>query len=128
VQVIRDEAELRGVDYDALVCLDVLEHVPHCPTHLRANRKYSGEIQRLYGAADLRPIAGRFFWTPLVLQKQTLGEPHASRSRFPLRLRLGGLLLAVGRYWPWRHCWMAIRARNRTNPRWREGLEAFLQK
>jgi 2-polyprenyl-3-methyl-5-hydroxy-6-metoxy-1,4-benzoquinol methylase len=154
VRVIRETAELLPESYDVVVCLDVLEHVPdpptfvrqlsgylrsgglfivhapfffvteHCPTHLLANRKYSGEIRRLYGAAGLHPIAGRFFWTPLVLQKQ-LAEAAGRRRApsFPLLPRLGGLLLSVARVWPWPHEWMAIRARGKIDPRWQQGLE-----
>jgi len=85
--------------YDAVVCLDVLEHVPdpkgmvkeltsylkpggrlivHAPfwfihpavvTHLAANRTYSGDLARLYRPAGLRPIDGQFFWSPIVLEK-----------------------------------------------------------
>ena len=156
VRVIGDTSELQLESYDVVVCLDVLEHVPdpppfvqqlagylrpgglfvthapfffvteHCPTHLRANRKYSGEIRHLYGAAGLRPVAGRFFWTPLVLQKTPVEESGSIRPpRFPIALRLGGWLLSVARFWPWPHERMAIRARGQVNPRWREGLEQY---
>lgn len=154
VEVIGDTAELAGESYDVVVCLDVIEHVPdppsfvqqlsgylraggllivhapfffvtkHCPTHLRANRKYSGEFRKLYGAAGLHPIAGRFFWTPLVLQKQPAAYSGGrSAPHIPLVLRLGGLLLSVARFWPRPHEWMAIRARGKIDPRWQEGLE-----
>lgn len=154
VRVVRETAELAHESYDVVVCLDVLEHVPdppsfveqlsgylrpggllivhapfffvtrHCPTHLRANRKYSGEFRQLYRAAGLHPIAGRFFWTPLVLQKQLVEGGGGRRApRFPLPLRLGGLLLSVARYWPLPHQWMAIRARGKIDPRWQDGLD-----
>lgn len=154
VHIIRAESELTASSYDVIVCLDVLEHVPdpvpfvqqlasylqpgglfithapfffvtyHCPTHLRCNRQFSGEIKRLYGSADLHPIAGRFFWTPLALQKIASGS-HETPPRLPWLPRIGGWLLSIGRYWSWPHEWMAIRARGNVNPKWREGLEKY---
>ncbi len=150
IQVVRDTSAIPAEHYDAVVCLDVLEHVPDprvlvaemtgflrpggqlivhapfflvnedCPTHLECNRKYSGDLRRLYRSQGLRPVDARFFWNPLVLEK--LSPQAAPRQRNwirLLRLHLAGLLLAVGRVWPWPHNWVANRTRRCGDPRWR---------
>lgn len=116
--------------FDIVICLDVLEHTPdppalvqeisRClrpggyqivhapfffvhpsvPTHLRSNRRYSGDLRRLYGPANLTPVGGRTFWDPIVLWKrteQTLAGETAIATWW--RLRLAGMLLSVGRFW-----------------------------
>lgn len=110
--------------FDAVVCLDVLEHVPdppalvrawsgplrdgghfivHAPffylapavaTHLRVNRKYSGDWRSLYGPAGLVPIDAAAFWNPLALRKQA-----GMASRLPPAARVGGALLKLARVW-----------------------------
>ncbi len=90
---------LPAESYDAIVCLDVLEHVPEpanlveklarClkpggilivsapffavgaefPTHLASNVKHSGSLARLYGRFGLKLVDGRPFHDPLVLSK-----------------------------------------------------------
>ncbi len=124
--------------YDYVVCLDVLEHVPepqhlvselakylkpggrlitHAPfwyihpavvTHLTANRKFSGDIARLYRPAGFRLIDGKFFWAPIVLE---LVVGTDQRTTVPIRKRfslaVGGLLLYVGRFWNWPHLFIA---------------------
>jgi len=135
---IFDDDELPADHFDALVCLDVLEHVPNPPqlvkqltsllspgglmivhapfffvdpavsTHLRANRKYSGDVRRLYRPAGLRPVEGRPFWDPIVLQKTNGGHQTQAR-RQPWLLRTMGLLLAIGRYWSKPHSVIARR-------------------
>lgn len=92
--------------FDAVVCLDVLEHVPdpaamvgdlvgylrddglliaHAPfylidatypTHLRANRRFSGDLT-LYGRHGLKLVDAAPFWNPLVLSRQ----PRATQTR-----------------------------------------------
>jgi SAM-dependent methyltransferase len=138
VQIVRDAGQLPSGQFDAVLCLDVLEHVPdppalvqqlshtlraggylivHAPfffvdpavvTHLQSNRRFSGDIRRLYRPAGLRLVDGRPFWDPLVLQKADHGAPWppGSRSR-ARRLHTTGLLLAVARYWAAPHCLMA---------------------
>lgn len=84
VEIITSEANLPAESFDAIVCLDVLEHVPdppslvqrfagwlredgllavHAPffhvdvtrpTHLVANRRYAGRIRSLYRSAGFR--------------------------------------------------------------------------
>jgi SAM-dependent methyltransferase len=119
------EFEERGV-YDAVLCLDVLEHAPDppaivralsgllrdgghlfvhapffaiiaaCPTHLRSNRRYSGDVESLYRPAGLSPVAGRMLWNPVVLRKQHAGQIQR-------RLAIGRAALAIARAWPAPH-------------------------
>lgn len=114
VQNVPDESQ------DAVLCLDVLEHLPdphwmlkevtrilrpggkffvHAPfffvsyanpTHLESNRKYSGDWKTLYQPHGLYPIDGHFFWDPLVLVKKKPDEPLPS---IPLATRFS---LALG--------------------------------
>jgi 2-polyprenyl-3-methyl-5-hydroxy-6-metoxy-1,4-benzoquinol methylase len=90
---------LPASSFDAVVCLDVLEHcpdppgavadlarclapggvllstspffsvVPDFPGHLAANARYSGSIRELYGRNGLRLHHGSWLWSPLVLAK-----------------------------------------------------------
>ncbi len=138
VRLYRDAAELPGEHFDVVICLDVLEHVPdppelvsrlsrclrpngqmivHAPfffvhpavaTHLRANRKYSGDLRRLYHPAGLELFGGRLFWDPIVLRKAD--RSATAPSPLPKRrwlLRASGMALAVGRYWSAPHSWTA---------------------
>jgi 2-polyprenyl-3-methyl-5-hydroxy-6-metoxy-1,4-benzoquinol methylase len=153
VNVVTREADLAEAAFDAVLCLDVLEHHPdppafvrhlarclrpgghlvvsapffyvtyHNPTHLRINRKYSGDLARLYSAHDLRLVDGRFFWNPIVLRKPTAeGVPGRRSPRWILALHLSGILLAIGRFWSLPHKLMAIRASTRGDPRWLRDL------
>jgi SAM-dependent methyltransferase len=130
VRVLSDPQQIEPEGYDVVVCLDVLEHVPdppalvaqltgalRCggrlithgpfyfvgparPIHLRCNRKYSGDLSRLYTACGLRLIDGRFFWDPIALEKPGGASPPKLRcSRAICMLRASGLLLAFGRFW-----------------------------
>jgi SAM-dependent methyltransferase len=117
---VTDLAELEV--YDAILCLDVLEHVPdppamvqtlsgrlrdgghlfvhapffatiaECPTHLRSNLRYCGDLESLYVAAGLFPVAGRTLWNPIVLRKQCAG-------RISRRLAIGRAAVAIARTW-----------------------------
>ena len=140
VRIHRALADLPAAHVDVLICLDVLEHAPdppalveqlcqilrpggylivHAPffyvhpavcTHLRANRRYSGDVRRLYRPAGLRPVDGSLFWDPLVLRKSGDQTLPPSRSLWrPWLLRLTGVFLAVGRYWSAPHSMMAQR-------------------
>ncbi len=134
----KDQIERRA--YDVVICLDVLEHVPeppslvrelagflkpggrliaHAPfwhihsaavTHLAVNRKYCGDLARLYRSAGFRVIDGKFFWHPIVLE-MTVGT--SARTPVPLGRRLslglGGLLLSIARVWNSPHLFIAGR-------------------
>ncbi len=144
VRILSGADEVVADAYDVCVCLDVLEHIPepagvveslarairpggylivHAPfwylsravaTHLRENRKYSGDVKRLYQPFGLRPVDGNVFWNPLVLQKQGQSSQQ-SNVALPYRVRLGGWLLAWARYWAVPHVlvlrWMLARGR-----------------
>jgi 2-polyprenyl-3-methyl-5-hydroxy-6-metoxy-1,4-benzoquinol methylase len=131
IRVATTEDDLAGREYDAVVCLDVLEHTPRpeelvarlarylrpegrlivsapfyltteaAATHLECNRKFSGDLRRLYGACGLELIDGRPFWDPIVLgrrQAASRAMPFAARANLWL-LRSTGALLAVARWW-----------------------------
>jgi len=129
ITVLDDPSQIRAEAFDAVVCLDVLEHVPdppdfvktitgylrakgllyvHAPfymihpthpTHLKANRRYSGSLS-LYRQNGLRLIDGQDGWNPIVLQKTDGADPIPSFSRLRLmRLRLAGVYLGLGRFW-----------------------------
>lgn len=104
-----------GETYDAILCLDVLEHVPdpqqviadlcrrlrddgriivHAPffcvsrdypTHLRSNLRFSGDLRTVFAPAGLSPVSSRLLWDPIVFIKQPSG-----RSR--RRVRLGAAI------------------------------------
>jgi SAM-dependent methyltransferase len=138
VRVLAAAAEIAGEKFDAVLCLDVLEHVPdppslvgmlagalrpggrliaHAPfyflsdqtkTHLLSNRRFSGNLSRLYRPHGLRLIDGRFLWDPIVLEKAA-GRGHRTRRSWAnvVALGLGGCLLAIGRYWSLPHTCIA---------------------
>ena len=144
---------IQDEQFDAILCLDVMEHVPdppsmvgmfsrflkpnglliaHAPfflihpcykTHLRSNRKYSGDWS-LYQQQGLHPIGGQLFWQPIVLQKTGDKPP----GPIPWGLRVGGWLLAIGRTaWTNKvHCLMA-RLMSRRDPRLVADLKSRLQ-
>jgi 2-polyprenyl-3-methyl-5-hydroxy-6-metoxy-1,4-benzoquinol methylase len=148
VRVVSVPADLEPANFDVVVCLDVLEHHPrvpefvgelagdlrpggvfivsapfffvthHNPTHLLINLKYSGDLARLYKPHGLKLVDGRFFWNPLVLQKQK-GNGQNSFNNLPWKfaLWLAGILLSTGRYWPLPHNWIAARMMNRAGNR-----------
>jgi len=131
VELIDDPGALEkaagGGGYDAVISLDVLEHVPdpahelgrlremlapggalyvHAPfylihdkaaTHLRASRRFAGDTG-LFRAAGLEPIDGTSFWKPIVLRRSEEAERAPARVR--RRLTMSGLALALGRSTP----------------------------
>lgn len=131
VSILEDSQQIEPGTYDVVLCLDVLEHVPdppalvaqfadhlqpggllivHAPfyfvsrrnaTHLDCNRKYSGDLRRLYESHGFRLCDGRLFWDPLVLQKHGGGPERAVKAHggWIAVLRAVGWLLAVGRLW-----------------------------
>ena len=154
VCIATDLEAISDASFDVVMCLDVLEHVPsppetvaritrylrpggrlivhapfffvthHNPTHLALNRRYSGDLARLYKANGLTLVDGRPFWDPLVLKKAGCDAPAYPQQRWwPLVLRFSGLLLMVARWWSWPHNQIAIRAMQAHEPRWLEGLE-----
>lgn len=132
IRVVADEAQIEDGFYDAVICLDVLEHVPDVegfvarvgrylcqggklivhapfymvhkgkPTHLRTNRQYSGSMS-LYRKNGFRLIDGKPRWNPLVLEKTCSGSGF---SFYVLWLRLTGLVLLLGRFTVWPFLWV----------------------
>jgi SAM-dependent methyltransferase len=142
VRSLDSPTALEQESFDAVVCLDVLEHVPdpsllvgelarrirgggyllvHAPfyyvappvaTHLHSNRRYSGDL-RLYAAHDLFPVAGELFWNPLALRKTA----RSARAAIPPAIRLGGCLLCVARFWHAPHVFVCERLMARADRR-----------
>lgn len=145
INIVTDQNEISPDKYDVVICLDVLEHVPdpnsfvrtltgylrdcgklivHAPfymihptnpTHLRSNRKYSGDLS-LYQKHNLKLIDCSHHWNPLVLKKTT----NISTKRFvgPLKLiciKLAGIYLSLGRFSTLPFCWSnAYRRKHRS--------------
>jgi SAM-dependent methyltransferase len=137
-------------EYDLVICLDVLEHLPsppemvvqfakwlrpggflithspfffvepYQPTHLASNLKYSGD-DSLFVRAGLHPYAGRFFWDPIAMQKAEAPSPH----RRTTALRLGQGLLWTGRFIHPVHALVA-RLLSRGKRSWYRELQAML--
>lgn len=136
VTAIRALDGIAAESFDAVICLDVLEHVPDPPslvermtryirsgghlivsapffylapstgTHLRSNLRYSGEWHQLYGAYNLRPVDGEPFWNPLVLCKL---DSSTQRRTQPMRLKIGGWILSFARWWHVPHVFVSKR-------------------
>lgn len=148
VRIEQSPEGIQGEQFDVVVSLDVLEHVPdppslvgtfaswlkpggllitHAPfflvfpnyeTHLRSNLKYSGDWS-LFHRHGLHPIGGRLFWEPIVLRKTGDKAP----GPVPFNLRLGGWLLSTGRT-AWTnhiHC-LTARLMSRRDPKWAQDL------
>ncbi len=122
VQQAASEEHLSGERFDAVVCLDVLEHLPSppetlaklnqllnasgllvvsapffCvepfrPTHLASNLCYSGSL-RLFREAGFEPFAGRCLWSPIVFRKGIAGK-----LRRRLAVHFGQPVLMAGRW------------------------------
>jgi SAM-dependent methyltransferase len=118
IPMLTDPARIPLESFDAVTCFDVLEHVPDppamvrtlasylrpggllyvsapffmvlpwYPTHLRSNRKFSGNL-KLYRQAGLRLAGGCFSWLPIVLQKAG-GDapPRGIAETLPVRLAI----------------------------------------
>lgn len=146
VCILTDLSQIGDKRYDAIVCLDVLEHVPdppntvrsisaalaphgclivHAPfwylapsvgTHLARNRQFSGDLGRLYRPHGLMPVDASWFWDPIVLSRNPTNFPQSLSAR--LRIFLGGLLLSVGRHWSWPHITIGNWLLSRGRDRW----------
>ena len=122
--------DLKENHYDAIVCLDVLEHLsdpvaavvnmkrllthdglliihapfwylaPNVSTHLRSNLKYSGDIRKLYSSNGLQVIDCAAFWNPLVLQKRESIKSFDRTWSTWRRFVLHGLLFKTARIHP----------------------------
>jgi SAM-dependent methyltransferase len=150
VRVLPADERIESAGFDVVVCLDVLEHVPHpraligqlasylrpggrfvvhapfffvsprMPTHLRSNLQYSGTLS-LYRRLGLRLVDGRTYWAPLVFGRNGPQMPRPAGLWQRTRLRLSGLPLLFSRFWPQPLSRHAVRMW-RDDPRWEEGL------
>ena len=143
VAVLTDVTQIPRGGFDAVTCLDVLEHVldppamvrdiasylrpggllyasapfymvlPRYPTHLRRNRRFSGSV-RLYTQAGFELVGGTFTWYPIVLRKAG-GESTSVDRGECLRVRMTGLIQMAGRCaaWPFLPVHWARRIANR---------------
>lgn len=127
IKIASGHEQIASEFFDAVVCLDVLEHIPDVPgfldlltgylrpggvfivhapyymihstnpTHLKINRKYSGSL-KLYSQCGLRLTGGKFFWNPLIFEKVSDSTTLRSPSALHIFvLRLSGLYFALGR-------------------------------
>jgi 2-polyprenyl-3-methyl-5-hydroxy-6-metoxy-1,4-benzoquinol methylase len=126
VRVLSDLGEIPSAGFDAVTCFDVLEHVPdppavvrqlasylrpggrlyvsapfymifpRYPTHLLANRQFSGSLE-LYQQAGLQLVGGRFHWYPVVFAKPEAGRA-VSGGAASMLVRATGPVQAVGRW------------------------------
>ena len=129
VTVCQDLKELSTQQFDAIVCLDVLEHVPdppdlvstlaerlvdggtfvaHAPfwyihpdvsTHLVSNTRYAGRSKEIYHRNGLREVDAGFLWCPLVLKKCNVAKPRNFAAR--IRIRFSQFLLTWSRLSTW---------------------------
>ena len=130
INIASGQEQIRQNYFDAVLCLDVLEHIkdvpaflkqlvsfirpggilivhapfymihPSNPTHLKKNRKYSGRLE-IYRECGLKLINGRFFWNPLILEKNSAKTQSHTQQRSALgmfSLKLGGIYLSLGRF------------------------------
>lgn len=155
VKMLSDVSEVSEASFDVVLCLDVLEHVPdpvslvawltqrlrpkgrlvvHAPfyflhssvaTHLRSNKRFSGDLSRLYKSAGLRLVDGRTFWNPIVLEKHN--SVATKRWRHSLwSIVFGGAILSAARIWSLPHA-MITRGVMRSNRRQLNKLVAGLK-
>lgn len=127
VSVVVDQSQVPAEAFDAVVCLDVLEHVPdppamvrdlvgylrpggrlfvHAPfmwihrsnpTHLRASRRFSGSLD-LYCREGLTLVEGALAWNPLSLRKGDVpGSAHRTAALNRLWIRSVGAVMTIGR-------------------------------
>jgi SAM-dependent methyltransferase len=129
IPILTDPGAIPRESFDAITCFDVLEHVPDppamvkslagylrpggllyvsapfymilpwYPTHLRANRRFSGSLA-LYRQAGLKLVDGRLTWYPLVMRKPG-PDTFPVRPIASLALRLTGLFQSTGRIAAW---------------------------
>lgn len=130
VEWLDREESLRGRTFDAIVCLDVLEHVPdpprlvatltallapdgilivHAPfwhvtrdasTHLAANRCFSGDVRRLYSPSGLVPIDARWMWNPIAFTRRS-GRGAVRTWAGVARVLVGAVVLRFARWLPY---------------------------
>jgi len=139
IRHLKAMTELEDNSLDAIVCLDVLEHVPepqelvklfyqllkpdglffvHAPfwcihwtrsTHLKQNQHLSGELKNLYGVHGFSALDSSVFWDPILFQKSKNAPAFKRSAAAGCRIQLGKLLLTAGRRNGAVHTWIARR-------------------
>ena len=128
ITVINEQDEIKTCFYDVVICLDVLEHIPNpheyvktltdylrnggrlivhspfymihpnYPTHLKDNRRYSGNLS-LYTNNNLTLVDGELTWNPMVLQKSNGENKKYKHFNFKIYcLLIIGYYISLGRF------------------------------
>jgi SAM-dependent methyltransferase len=135
IPMLTDPTAIPAESFDAITCLDVLEHVPDpremvlnfagylrpgglmyvsapfflilpwYPTHLRSNRRFSGSLS-LYKQAGLELVGGRPGWDPLVLRKPGDAVPRLHSPLSAAAVRAMSLFWLPGRVTAWPYGWL----------------------
>jgi SAM-dependent methyltransferase len=130
IPMLSDPAAIPAGAFDAITCLDVLEHVPDppamvrtlatylrpggllyvsapfqlvlrwYPTHLRESRRYAGDL-RLYEQAGFTLVGGRAGWDPIVVQKADAAGQKPNPMSARVSVLLAKPLWTLGRYVAW---------------------------
>jgi hypothetical protein len=92
---------------------------PNFPTHLKANRRYSGSLS-IYPKSDLTLVDGEITWNPIVLQKLDENNKRYRNFNFKiLCLLITGCYLSIGRFSSKPFWWIDSYRRKRN--KWFEG-------
>lgn len=144
VNLCNDLWALACESFDAIVCLDVLEHVPNPPelvsklttllrddgtfvahapfwyihpyvsTHLSSNTRFCGTLNEIFHSNGLHEVDADFFWCPIYLKKSS--RPISRSLAAGARIRLSQFLLSWSRLSTWPTV-TAIRSIAKAKPR-----------
>jgi len=155
VRLTTDTQGYGEASFDAILCLDVLEHLPDptqavkdfshwlrpggllfvsapfylvtpdYSTHLKSNRRFSGDLRNLFHPFGFRLFDGDPMWLPMVLQKEPVTPESPQVGRFKRHfVRLTGGFLMPGRHTSAPYA-LAARFLSRPLSHWRQDLERW---
>jgi SAM-dependent methyltransferase len=155
VRLTTDTQSYGDASFDVILCLDVLEHLPDptqaisdfsrwlrpgglllvsapfylvtldYSTHLKSNRRFSGDLENLFYPFGFRLFDGDPMWLPMVLQKEPVTPDSPQVGWFKRRLvGLTGGFLLLGRYTSAPYA-LAARLLSRPLSHWRQDLERW---
>lgn len=155
IRLTTDTQDYGEASFDVILCLDVLEHLPDptravqdfsrwlrpggllvvsapfylvtpdYSTHLKSNRRFSGDVKTLFHPFGFRLFDGHPMWLPMVLQKEPVSPESPRAGAFNRFLvRLTGGILSVGRYTSAPFA-LAARLLSRPSEHWRQDLERW---